>query len=383
MTTLYRSELVVRDESPEAAEPIPEPPADRYLDMLLAVALAALVTVHQAPLPWMSMVLPAMGVLAGVGGARIAAMGRPAAETLGWGIRRLVPPIWAMGLVLVPVMVADGWRDRPDLQHLALWGLPLFEPPTSAWAASASLGPLGVIAFLWLVLLSPPLRRVPNRLLPLVLVLPVAALWASDHLLGPEPARAPSVLTAVLTYAPCWLVGVARGRGVLRTVRWWVIVPVAAAAVAGALAWTITHPGDVPLDLTFHPIGYASYSFGFTLVLLRAAPTMACRGRRPMVDRFVDVCGMRAVTVLLWHGVVFALVPLVSALLPEDDMGIVWRVAASVVIVAGLAVSAIVLFGWVEDVAARRPVRLRPWGEAPPSRPRRRTPEWSGPIWFE
>jgi peptidoglycan-N-acetylglucosamine deacetylase len=327
--------------------------------------------------------LPGLGVLFAVFGARIAVVRRSPADLLAAGIRRLVPPVWAMGLVLVPLMLWHGWPHRADLKHLALWAVPLFEPPTSAWAAGAATGLLGICAVLWLVLVSPLLVRLPRGTLPAGIVVVFALLWSTDHLLGSAPPRADALLTVGLTFAPCWLAGIARARGELRRIRWLFVAPVAVAAVAGGLGWTITHPGDSPFDLAFHPVAYGLYSLGVSLVLLRAAPPVAGLGGHPALERLVNLCAARPVTAFLWQGVAVALSYPVAALLPEDDMGIVWQVAAAYGIVAGLAVAATVLFGWVEDLAARRPVRLRAWREVPASRPPHRIPEWSGPIWFE
>ena len=70
------------------------------------------------------------------------------------------------------------------------------------------------------------------------------------------------------------------------------------------------------------------------------------------------------------------------------DVVQVWRVgdtfamAGYFAIAVALLVVIIAVLGWVEDVAARRPIRLLPWSVVLPSRPRPATPEWSGPIWF-
>src|SRR5690606_20105537 len=96
-------------------------------------------------------------------------------------LRRLLPSVWAMGLILVPAMLLHGWSTR-DAQwplrwhELAYWVLPVFNPPGSEWAVDA-VGPLWYIrAYLWLVLLAPLLlwafRRWPvgTVLMPLALV---------------------------------------------------------------------------------------------------------------------------------------------------------------------------------------------------------------------
>ena len=63
-----------------------------------------------------------------------------------------------------------------------------------------------------------------------------------------------------------------------------------------------------------------------------------------------------------------------------EQVGPVVEVSVYFVVVLVPLAGFMALFGWVEEVAAQRAVRLLPWSVVPPGRPRRPTPEWAGPA---
>jgi peptidoglycan/LPS O-acetylase OafA/YrhL len=251
-------------------------------------------------------------------------------------LHRLLPALWVLVAVAVPMMLISGlvWNWT-----ILLWAFPIQDPPATGFWMEGLAAMWYLRDFLWLVLLSPlalPLfRRFP---LPTIL-LPYAAL-AVITFAGVTP---PPVLRDLALYGGAWLLGFAHHDGMLARRRWWLI---AALAVAGA-GWSLTHPGPRGLDLNDIPLGNALWSAAFILVFLSISPII-----RP--HRVLTVLNARALTVYLWHvPLIVAVVKFAEATgLPvEGWVGISWRLGV-VTVLLGLVVLAV---GWVEDVSAGRP----------------------------
>jgi peptidoglycan/LPS O-acetylase OafA/YrhL len=354
---------------------------DRYFDLLRAVAIVRVVAFHMFPAAWLSMAFPAMGVMFALGGSLMArSVDRSTEDAIFGRLRRLLPGLWLMGAVLVPTMLIMGWPGRPELAPFILWVLPLAEPPAVEWAEPATGVLWYLVTYLWLVLLSPMLLRMYRRARLVTVVAPLLLLAGFEQISGVFGDAAGSVGTDLLTFAACWVLGFAHRDGALRAVRWWVLAPVAVAAVAGGLYWAWAHPGEDGVDLAAVPLAYGVFSVGFVLVLLRVSPPMGWLARVRHLDGLVTFCNARAVTIYLWHNVAITLSVVVG------DAVQVWRVGdrfvdvGYTVVAVLLVVVAVLLVGWVEDLAARRPVTLLPWRRVPPSRPRPRRPHWSGPT---
>jgi peptidoglycan/LPS O-acetylase OafA/YrhL len=362
----------------------PRPPRDRYFDALRAAAIVRVVVFHMFSAAWLSMIFPSMGVMFALGGSLMAkSVERSAAGAISGRLRRLLPALWVMGLVLIPAMFLAGWANRPDGKSFLMWVVPMVEPPSSPWAEPVTGVLWYLVAYLWMVLLSPVLLWLYRRAKLATIILPFFALFAWDYFPEVVPDSVASAATDVMTFVSCWVLGFAHRLGDLRKVSFAVLSPLAAVAVGAALAWTLTHPGeDGVADLANEPIAYGVYSLGFVLVLLRIGPTMHWLTGRKALNGLVNLCNARAVTIYLWHNVAITLCFLVGDRLPTDQLGSNAQMVVDFGIALVMLAGFIGLLGWVEDVAARRPVRLLPWSVVPPSRPKRVTPEWSGPIWF-
>jgi hypothetical protein len=186
----------------------------------------------------------------------------------------------------------------------------------------------------------------------------------------------------VLTFAGCWILGFAHNAGVLRRIRWAVLAPIAAVLVGAGLWWTVTHPGEEGVDLANEPVAYAVYSAGFVLLLFRINPRMAWLERVGVLNGLVNFCNSRAVTIYLWHNAAIDLVFIAAEHYELDRFGDTVEMAGLFVASLALVAVFVALLGWVEDVAARRPVSILPWSRIPAARPRKETPEWCGPVWF-
>ncbi|MFE1350225.1 acyltransferase family protein, partial [Streptomyces sp. NPDC058757] len=202
-TLRLRVPAALRREPAREPEPAPDPTApsrakggrDRYFDLLRALALVRVVIYHNFGWFWLPVVFPSMGVMFALAGLLMArSLGRPALGVIRGRLRRLLPPLWLFGAIVVTAQILDG--DGPDAEghpawwwgKLMFWILPLGTPPYAealngfdhlvgqGWAVQIIVPLWYLRAYLWFVLLSPlmlwALRRMPVVTLcaPLALV---------------------------------------------------------------------------------------------------------------------------------------------------------------------------------------------------------------------
>jgi hypothetical protein len=328
-----------------------------------------------------------MGVLFAVAGSRVAG-GLTQARGNYWTVlydrsRRLLLPVWAFGLVIIPVMVARGWTATTSgggdaLRHwrlMTFWLLPVATPPSSDWGVDF-LQPLWFVhTYLWLLLLSPALlflfRRWPKRLILVPLVIVAASTFGLADLTG---GRSGPVLLAVGIYGACWMVGFAYHDRRLDRIPRPLIILAALALLSGGLAWALTHQSSGGWQIDDIPLASALWSLGAVLLLFLHSPSLGWMSRVPVVDKAVGMIRSRFLTIYLWHSVAIVLAVRLldsnrrTAMLDNTSvLGSVVRYGTTWL----LTIIACVLFGWVEDLGARRPVRLIPWPRTPrhPNRP--------------
>ena len=336
---------------------------DRYFDTLRAMAIIRVVLFHAFPIAALELVFPSMGVMFALGGSlMVKSLDKSASRAVRNRIRRLLPALWVMALILVPLMIQRGWPDRPSWPHLLLWIFPIADPPSSefGWPATGVLWYL--VTYLWLVMLSPVLLKLyrrwnlPTVLLPLFGLLLLAAYPAT---FGETTGW---VVQNVLAFGSCWVLGFAHREGDLAKLRPALVLGLAAACVGGGLGWAWLHPIDGHVDLTGLPIAYAVFSIGFVLALLRWAPKMEWLARIRPLDGFVSMINNRAVTIYLWHNVAITI-----AIYLADPLNI-WSLpnqgeqdAADFSLAIAVLAVAVLALGWVEDLAARRTPRISPF----------------------
>jgi peptidoglycan/LPS O-acetylase OafA/YrhL len=117
---------------------------DRYIDTLRAGALLRVILYHAIGFAWLPYVFPSMGIMFALAGGLVAAS-LDRAQHNPWQVlrkrtRRLLPPLWMLGIVLVPIMMVQGWIAVADdggvpLDAWALlhWIIPLGDPGASDW----------------------------------------------------------------------------------------------------------------------------------------------------------------------------------------------------------------------------------------------------------
>ncbi|MEV4350877.1 acyltransferase family protein [Actinoplanes sp. NPDC049596] len=338
---------------------------NRYLDLLRAAAIVRVIVYHLYGWPWLSILLPAMGVMFALAGSLTAASleKRAAAKVVSSRLRRLLPPLWLLGLLAVPVMLVTGWASESDGEHpfsipgLLFWLFPIGDPPGSDQALDAW-EPLWYIrAYLWFVLLSPVLWLLYRKVGWVAVALPLAVMAVLDVTGFTLPDTADAALWDFVTYGACWVAGFAHHDGRLARVKPWIAGPVALAMAAGAYYFM---RDEGTYDLNDISESQALWSLAFVLIVLRWQPSMGWLARVKPLDSTVTLINNRAVTIYLWHNIAIAAVWPVLTFLALDDLGDSMGHAGDLILAFLLTILAVLAFGWVEDLAAKRRPRLWP-----------------------
>ncbi|MFI8005364.1 acyltransferase [Streptomyces sp. NPDC086010] len=367
----------------------PKPGRDRYLDLLRAVALVRVVFFHLFGWAWLTVLFPSMGVMFALAGSLMArSLARPAAGVIRGRLRRLLPPMWAFSLVVVPVMFALSWKPVREeglwwFVKLGSYVLPLGSPPypeengsaggwlETSWADQAA-GPLWYIrAYLLFVLASPLLIKAFRRLPWVTLLAPVALTAVIGTGLVTVPGTFGEGLLDFAVFGSCWILGFAHHDGLLKEVPRYIAVSSATIVMGFGLWWASGHLTEEGWNLDEIPLAQATWSLGFCAVLLVYAPSwQKLPGRLAGWDGLVTLANNRAVTIYLWHNLL--LIP--AAHLVDELWAVPWfgdtfgtYIEESYEVLVLFAVwpligLAILAFGWVEDVAAKRRPRLWPSG---------------------
>ncbi|MEU7904515.1 acyltransferase [Actinoplanes sp. NPDC049118] len=340
---------------------------DRYFDTLRTLAILRVVVFHAFPIAALELVFPSMAVMFALGGSlMVKSLDRAEVQAVKNRLRRLLPALWVMALIAVPLMIREGWPDQPSWPYLLLWVFPIADPPSSEFGYPAAGVLWYLVTYLWLVLLSPLLLRLyrrwnlPTVLLPLIGLM---LLMAYRDEFNPTIAW---VAHNVLMFGSCWVLGFAHREGDLAKLRPATVGGLAAACVGVGLGWAFLHPGEDGVDLTGHPIAYAIFCIGFVLALMRWQPRMDWLARLRPLDGFVSMVNNRAVTIYLWHNVAITVAillygPLELWKLPSEGLANAADFAVSI----GLIGVAVLALGWVEDLAARRRPRVSPFVRRP------------------
>lgn len=357
---------------------------NRYIDVLRSVALTRVLLFHLFGWAWLPLLFPSMGVMFAFAGSLMAASLDRSTSGIGpvvrKRLRRLLPPLWAMGLVLVPIMLATGWtatsEDASPLDLTVLgWVFPLVKPPASDLGADWAVPLWYIRTYLWLMLLSGPMLWLWRHWRRLMMVFPFGVLLLeAGHILTLDSALADGVLS-VSTYAACWMVGFYHHDGLLRRLSIARTVLIGALLAVAALAWSLLFhgPGQGLFNVSDIPMATALYNLGFTMILLRLPLTLQWVSRVPVLSQWVTLSNRRAMTIYLWGNTAIFV-----ALWSLRKFGILGKAGTSpwqsglIAFGATLAVLlvAILCLGWVEDVAGRRrpellPVRSAGAGAAP------------------
>ncbi|MET4921648.1 acyltransferase [Streptomyces sp. PSRA5] len=378
-----------RHKAPAPAAGAVRPPGrDRYLDLLRTIALGRVVIYHIFGWAWLTILFPSMGVMFALAGSLMArSLNRPSLGVIRGRMRRLLPPMWAFAVVVVPVMFAMGWKPVREeglwwFLKLANYLFPVGAPPypwesgsqggwlDPSWADQAA-GPLWYIrAYLWFVLASPLLlwafRRVPWA----TLLAPLALTAVVGTGLVEIPGATGEAVKDFAVYGGCWILGFAHNDGLFKKVPRYITVSLATFTMAFGLWWASGHLTEEGWNLDEIPLAQATWSLGFCAILLQYAPSWReLPGKLAQFDSTITLANNRAVTIYLWHNLlIMATFPIIDLLYEvpvlSDHSDLVDQAYAALplVLIWPLIAVAILAFGWVEDVAAKRRPRLWPNG---------------------
>lgn len=380
------------------AEPGAKPAArrpgrDRYLDLLRSMALVRVVVYHLFGWAWLTILFPSMGVMFALAGSLMArSLSRPPLSVIRGRLRRLLPPLWAFGAVVLAMMFLGGWNPAkdPDLGggwhvvELLDYVVPIGAPPfpwhlgsrsglfEDTWAVEAA-GVLWYLrAYLWFVVASPFLLWAFRRAPWVTALAPLALTAVLGTGLVTIPGETGNAVTDFTVYGGCWILGFAHHEGMLVKVPRYIAISCSALMMGFALWWASGHLGPDGWDLNDIPLADALWSFGFVVILLQYSPSWKeLPGRLARWDKLVTLSNNRAVTIYLWHNtLIMATVPILDQLynLPfMDNDGATAALDSTYtlwmfVLVWPLIGLTILAFGWIEDIAAQRSPRLWPNG---------------------
>ena len=331
---------------------------DRYLRLLLALALIATVTYEVFGWAWLTL-FPAPGLLlAGAAAFLATAVGR--AEAAGPAVRsavlRLLAPFWLFAAAAVPVMLALGWKWSEDLGSAPfdvgtawLWLLPVSDPPVSTPGLPWTTTLWFVRALFWFLVLSPALLWIARRWPLRLAVLPVVAMLLISVGLLNVYGRVHDVLVGLCVYACCWLLGFGYADGRLGR---YPLVPAvvagAAAIVAGVWCWRIQAEEYAAESLTDVPLATLLVSTGAILVLLRVEPAYRSLGELRRTNAVLKFLTDRMVTVVLWVGPAIVVTPLVLDATGAYRAGDRWEPVLDLTGTWVLVLTLVVLLGWAE-----------------------------------
>ncbi|MGW3634592.1 acyltransferase family protein [Streptomyces sp. NPDC005122] len=373
-----------------------KPGRDRYLDLLRSIALVRVVVYHLFGWAWLSILFPSMGVMFALAGSLMArSLKRPALGVIRGRVRRLLPPLWAFSAVALTLMFAGGWNLMKDPDLGGAWGLvklvdyviPFGAPPfpwhvgsksgllEDTWAVQAA-GPLWYLrAYLWFVFASPLLLWAFRRMPWATLLAPLALTAVLGTGLVSIPGETGNAVSDFVVYGGCWVLGFAHHEGVLRRVPRYQAISCSALLMAFGLWWASGHLGPDGWDLNDIPLAQAAWSFGFVVILLQYSPSwQELPGRLARWDRFITLSNNRAVTIYLWHNMlIMATVPIIDLayrlpFMQSDSRAGLLDTSYNLwmfVLVWPLIGLAVLAFGWIEDIAAKRGPRLWPDGGKP------------------
>lgn len=211
-------------------------------------------------------------------------------------------------------------------------------------------------------------RRVPW----VVLAAPPALTAVVGTGLVTIPGETGEAVTDFAVYGACWILGFAHHDGLLQRIPRYAAVSCAALVMAFGLCWASGHAAAENWDLNEIPLAQATWSFGFVVILLQYSPSwQRLPDRLRTWQPFITLSNNRAVTIYLWHNLLIGVAELIvnqGYRLPFLDDGpgnamlsgtyLLW----SCVTTCALTALAVLGFGWIEDIAARRSPRLWPDG---------------------
>lgn len=345
-----------------AEGPAQNKPHNQFLDLIRAVAIIRVLAWHTFGFAWLSYLVASMPAMFFVAGSLMA----HSLERASWRhvliarFRRLLIPLWAFALVVVPgmalhsqVKVELGQPMRWD--QLPWWIFPIWDPQGSGWGVTFWAVLWYLRCLTWLILLSPLLLWLFRRLSVAVIGIPLGfAIVFEMRARAGHPV--PWQFEDAVTFSIFWLLGFAYNAGLVGRIGTRMRAAGTLVFALAATAWIATQ--DVP-GMVVNASYPAHLLVGLTwlgIALTFEAPLRRL-ATQPGPARFVAWVNDRIFTIYLWHAAgLFVMYELLWA-----DPHPAWlRDVAAFPIVLAVTFVCMLAFGWVEDFAARRELHITP-----------------------
>jgi CubicO group peptidase (beta-lactamase class C family)/fucose 4-O-acetylase-like acetyltransferase len=343
-----------------------------FLDAVRAVAIVRVVLWHTFGYAWLSFLIASMPAMFFVAGSLMyrSLKHRSAISVQLQRFRRLLIPLWLFAAIAVGVMLIHQRDAAPastiDPLDIVGWLFPISDPGGSEWGIAWWTHLWYLRCLTWLLLLTPLLFWSWRRVGPLLLALPIAGVVITETRIQ-AGADVPWQLQDLALYGLFWLVGFAYEDGLLKRIGTGGRICLCLTATAAAAAWMFFDrpPGNIvnasyPLHL------FVGLAWLFGALACEGLIAALARGRR--VEAVFYWINERALTIYLWHA---AGLFLMYDLLWTEAHSEATRVLLALPIVTAATVVAVLAFGWIEDVAAGRPVRGWPGRGASGASPRK------------
>ena len=324
-----------------------------YLDALRAVALVRVIVFHASG-SWMVTAFTAMPLMFFIAGTLYAASldRRPASTVIKDRYRRIMLPYWLYLVAMVALWGAMGVLGEITPVNWVGFLFPVLSlgGPVGPGASDA----LHLTWFaLWYIQMHLVLSLIGGRLRTWQRTRP-RSLWGGVVAIFLLGALGAPGLSIAMFYVACWIIGYSHHDGRVEAwirPRWGrlclALGPIGAVAFFGFHSRAIVVAG---FGVAFLGMFWLALALGLQP---RIEPWLEGRTQRSVTTWF----SQRSLTIYLWHGV--ALWVMVELDLPGS---LATRLAGCAV----LLVVAVMAFGWIEDIAAKRSVQL--WPRLPSSR---------------
>ncbi|MBK7875435.1 MAG: acyltransferase [Planctomycetes bacterium] len=331
---------------------------DPYLDGLRAVSVVRVILLHllqRVEHPFIatfSFFMPGMPLMFFVSGALVGkslANADRAKLRRFWSerARRLFPPFWAFGAVVLGVC-AIGAIAWPDARHafpwssLWRWILPLAGPQASA-AYDELDWHTWFLSVLLFMLAAAPWTLALHRRWPCSGALACLAAGATIEVLR---VPVPDVVRNLCLYGAAFQFGFAYADGSAQKVPRWALVTAFAALATFAVAFHAARAPGAMLHMT--PLALVALGFGFVALWLAVRPVAARVFERAGVERWIRVVNSRAYTIYLWGPIANDVA--LRVVRPKSGVEYALDFALALALLAG----AVKVLGPIEDWAARR-----------------------------
>lgn len=322
-----------------------------FLDAVRAVALIRIIVWHTYGYVWLSYLIasmPAMFFVAGSLMAQSLERGN-VVDVLYRRFKRLLLPFWVFGAFVLLLTSLEAGAFAAPGRAILWWLFPVWDPTATEWGLTLTV-PLWYLRCLtWLLLASPLLLWFWRRLGLSMLLVPLAGVAVLEAG-GAATRDVPWQFHDLSLYSFFWILGFAYHDGSIGRLTARARATICALAIAGAVAvfFFLEVPGNIvnrsyPLHLF---VGLA-WLFG-ALTIEGTIARLASHGK---VAAAINWLNQHALTVYLWQTV--GLLTMYQLLWTDDQSNLV-RTVLALPIVVSVTFVAIQLFGWVENLAARR-----------------------------